>query len=484
MNWFDKVLFNVSPEWALKRERSRVAFNLLRGYEAAQGGRRGGMQGSTSASANAESIYALTSLRNKSRELVRNNPFAQRAIHVIATNTIGQGIRPSHSGASTLASKRLNEQWKGWAETTDCDFNGQVNFYGLQEQVMKAVAQDGECLVIKRRTRDREKVAIKLQVVEADFLDVNLFRDATNDGSFIMQGVEFDKYGKRVAYWLFDRHPGDPLMRSYPQSRRVNAADVCHVYRIDRPGQVRGIPFGVSAFLRVRDLDEYQDAELMRRKIAACFAAFVTDINNTSGAKGSVPDRIEPGSVVTLQPGQQVSMAAPPSTEGYSDYVKSTLQSIAIAYGITYESLTSDLANTSFSSGRMGWLEMHRNVVSWQENIMIAMFCQPIYEWFSDALMLMGYRAADSITWTPPRREMIDPVSETEAMKNIIRAGLDSWQNQVRKLGRDPQDVLRESSTDHKSFISAGVVPESDPSFDPKRITNATSFMNDKNGAA
>lgn len=470
MNLIEKTIFRVSPAWALARERARVAIDLLRGYEAATNGRRGGMQGANGGSANAESIYALTQLRNKSRELVRNNTYAQRAIHVIATNTIGAGIRPSHSGTSNLQNKRINEQWKIWAETTDCDYNGQLNFYGLQEQVMKAVAQDGECLIVRRRTRDRNKISIQLQVLEADYLDVNRFQNTFGDGSFIMQGVEFDKNGKRSAYWLFDRHPGDPLLTSYPPSKRVRAEDVCHVYRVDRPGQVRGIPFGVSAFLRVRDLDEYQDAELMRRKIAACFAAFVTDTNGISNSKGSVPDRIEPGSVTTLSPGQSISFAAPPSTEGYSEYVKTTLQSIAIGYGITYESLTSDLANTSFSSGRMGWLEMHRNVVSWQENIMIAQFCQPVYQWFSDALELMGYRSANAVTWTPPRREMIDPVKETEGMKQLIRSGMDSWQNQVRKLGRDPQDVLNELKADHELFVGAKIVPESDPSFDPNRV--------------
>jgi lambda family phage portal protein len=470
MSLIENVIQTISPVWALNRERAKVAFNMLRGYEAAQNGRRGGMQGSNAGSANAESVYALTQLRNKSRELVRNNTYAQRAVHVIATNTIGPGIRPSHTGTSELQSRRINDQWKTWAESTDCDYNGQLNFYGLQEQIMKAVAQDGECIIIRRRTRDRNKISIKLQVLEADYLDVNRFQDTLADGTMIMQGVEFDKTGKRIAYWIFDRHPGDPLLTLYPQSSRVRAEDVCHVYRVDRPGQVRGIPFGVSAFLRVRDLDEYQDAELMRRKIAACFAAFVTDTNGISNSKGSVPDRIEPGSVTTLNPGQSISFAAPPATQGYAEYVKSTLQSIAIGYGITYESLTSDLANTSFSSGRMGWLEMHRNIVSWQENIMIAQFCQPVYQWFSDAMELIGYRSASVVTWTPPRREMIDPVKETEGMKQLIRSGMDSWQNQVRKLGRDPQDVIRELKTDHELFISANVVPESDPAFDPNRL--------------
>jgi hypothetical protein len=109
---------------------------------------------------------------------------------------------------------------------------------------------------------------------------------------------------------------------------------------------------------------------------------------------------------------------------------------------------------------------------------MIAQFCQPVYEWFSDAMELIGYRSASVVTWTPPRREMIDPVKETEGMKQLIRSGMDSWQNQVRKLGRDPQDVIRELKIDHELFISANIVPESDPAFDPNRLNRTDTQPN------
>ena len=49
-----------------------------------------------------------------------------------------------------------------------------------------------------------------------------------------------------------------------------------HLFDRLRPGQVRGVPWFAPVILKLRDLDEYDDAELVRKKIEACFAAFVT----------------------------------------------------------------------------------------------------------------------------------------------------------------------------------------------------------------
>ncbi len=97
----------------------------------------------------------------------------------------------------------------------------------------------------------------------------------------VRSGIEFDGLGRRVAYHLYRSHPDDG--RLAPMSGqggldtvRVDASEIIHLYRVLRPGQIRGEPWLSRALVKLNELDQYDDAELVRKKTAAMFAGFVT----------------------------------------------------------------------------------------------------------------------------------------------------------------------------------------------------------------
>jgi capsid protein len=53
---------------------------------------------------------------------------------------------------------------------------------------------------------------------------------------------------------------------------RVPAEQVCHVFHPIAEGQLRGVPWVAPAMVRLWLLDQYDDAELDRKKVAAMFA--------------------------------------------------------------------------------------------------------------------------------------------------------------------------------------------------------------------
>lgn len=460
----------VSPKRAFQRQRFQTATQALRKYEAASHTRRTAGWKTTSASATEEAKGALTTLRNRSRDLYRNNPYAKRAIEALADNLVGSGIRPAPVAASKQGDKRIKKLWADWANKTWCDFDGKFNLYGLQWLAAKTLFESGEVLIVKRKSADPKlPVPIQLQVLEADYIDTSKDYRAMRSGEKeIIQGVEYDTNGKRVAYWLYDRHPGDGWAL---ESKRVPVEDVLHVYPVDRPGQVRGVPVGTSSIIRLRDFDEYEDAQLIRQKIAACFAAFVTDdpdADVTGGnANQSAPlEKLEPGIIETLPAGKQITFANPPSTEGYDVYTRTILRAVAVGYGVTYEVMTGDLSNVNFSSGRMGWIEFHRLITRMQELLFIPQFCDPVWDWFLEAgVISMQVRQSQvtSATWTAPRREMIDPEKEVRGMKEQVRTGLIPWQELVRQNGYDPEEVLQMLADDKKAFDAAGLKFEWNP---------------------
>jgi len=119
-------------------------------------------------------------------------------------------------------------------------------------------------------------VPLQLDLLEADHLD-STRTENTADGGRIVQGVEFDPIGRRRAYWLHPTHPGEqlaPLTNTYT-SVRIQADGVAHLYKPLRPGQARGIPWLAPVIVSLRDLDEAQDYELVRMKMASALVAFV-----------------------------------------------------------------------------------------------------------------------------------------------------------------------------------------------------------------
>lgn len=427
-------------------------------------------------SANTEVQIAGQRLRNISRELVRNNPYAQKAVKAIASNTVGSGIRPSVDYTDENVATKIKELWEGWADENICDFDGNHNFYGLQFLVMRSIVESGEVLIRKIK-EPKGDVPIKLQVLESDFLDTGKDGVTLGAGSknYIQMGIEFNEKGKKVAYWLYPQHPGENKVWTSLESVRVPVSELIHIFMVERPGQLRGIPFGQTVYDKMKDFDDYEDAQLIRQKIAACFSVF---IHNQDGAPAGSPnpnggpplERVEPGIIEYLQPGQEVSFANPPATEGYDMYAKKMLQGIAAGYDTTYEQLTNDLSNVNFSSGRMGWIEFGRMVTQWQNQLIIGKFCKGVFDWFIEATSISkGTPKMVKASWTPPRREMLDPVKEMKGYIEAIRGGLRSRSSVIRELGFDPLLVLEELGKDAELMDKLGLMLTSDARYDSNR---------------
>ncbi|OMQ41066.1 phage portal protein [Pseudomonas putida] len=454
----------------LKKLRTEMTMDLIkRRFEGAAGGRRNDRWRATGADANAENAPALAKLRNRARDQRRNNPFAERAITGIADNAVGAGIVPLPLAKRDRDGLRLMDLWKSWAETTSCDADGLEDFYGLQHMVMEAVAESGECLIRRRRrfSSDGLPVPVQLQVLEADFLDEN--KAATIGLNEVIQGVEFDALGRRVAYWLFDRHPGSNAAWGSLQSTRVPAEDVIHVFLRKRPGQARGYTWLAPVIQRMSSFDEMEDAVMEQAKIAACFAAFVTkDPETHTGVKKgpALIDRMEPGIVQELSMGEAVSFGTPPTFNGYTTYSWQALHAIAVGLGVPYELLTGDLKGVNFSSGRMGWLNFARRVDVWQWRMLIPQLCDQVWRWFMEAQVLLPGGVTDDVKayWVPPRRDMVDPKSETENVITRVRNGLTTWPDALRELGiTDPKRHAEQIKKANEMIDEYGLVLDCDP---------------------
>ncbi len=470
MDIYTRALKFISPKAAFNRMKYITAaegLDRVRKYDGAALGRRTAGLPTQDGSANTETASGLALLRSRSRHFARNNSYAKKGFNSITNNTVGKGIqariKPVTAGKKSVADE-VAKEWKRWSGSRACDFDDRMNFAGIQKLVMRTVAEAGECIVMRRRTGN-DKIPFELQLLEPDFLDPSKNNTGmSGNGDYTVQGIQYNADGKRTGYWIFPRNPYEFGAHS---SRLIPAEDILHIYELIRPGQARGVPFLHSAMLRLADFDDYEDAELVRAKIASCFVAFVHDADPAATSGGTseddLLDRMEPGIIETLSPGKSVTFGTPPVTQNYNAYSRSILQGVAAGMGITYEALTGDLSNVNFSSGRMGWLEMHRQITDWQTNMLVPQLCDRVFEWFIQALYLNRSTANDvEVQWTPPRREMIDPVKETEALKAQLRSGLISWPDAILEMGDQPETVIEEIKMAMDLFDKNKIVLDSD----------------------
>lgn len=461
-NILDSVISFFNPAIGLKRAQQRAAMSLLkRGYEGARKDRR--TQGwNVNEYEEATKLSEVRTLKNRSRDLYRNNPYAYRAHNSIANNTVGTGILPA------IKQDRLKKTWKDWAGTTAADFDGNMDFYGIQNLCMRTMSMHGEVFILRIRTKEYTTIPLELKVISSRYLDYTRDIDQTKDGGYIKGGIEFDALGKRKGYWIY---PKDPLVINQ-ESTFWKAIDVIHLFKVEEPEQTHGVPFGSSSMMSLRDFDDYADAQLMRQKIAACFSIFITKTDGDLMGNDEPEERlekVEPGIIEHLDPGKQVTFASPPPAEGYGEYSRNILTGISSGFGMSYESMTGDLSNVNYSSGRMGWLEYQSMIETWQWFIIIPKLCKGVWQWFIEAAIIAGKISKQSpldVEWTAPARKMIDPVKEVNGLLNQVRAGFMSWQEAVRSLGFAPEDVLDELKQSAGIFDKAEIRPKCDPRFD------------------
>jgi lambda family phage portal protein len=469
VTWLDRLLGFLVPQLGLKRLRARVATDLLaRHYESAAQGRRTQGWRTSVGDANAVAGPALSRLRDVARDLVRNNPYAESALTTIGDHVVGWGIvaKPKKKNA------KASDLWEKWAGTTDCDADGRNDFYGLQKLVMRTVVESGEVLV-RRRLRlpaDELPIPMQLQVLDPDYIDTLKTGITLPNQGRIIHGIEFNVLGQRVAYWLFQEHPGsDSRFGNTFNSRRIPAESVLHIYKHSRPGQVRGVSWFAQVLLRFKDFDEFEDATLMKQKIAACLAVITSDVDGTAAPLGVVDetqqpaiDSLEPGGILNIAAGRSVTVVDPPAVREYDAYTKTQLRAIATGLGVTYEDLTGDYAGMPFSAARMSRLRHWARVDDWRWRTLIPQFCDPAWGWAMQAAQIMGLKDAPEADWTPPPAPFIDPAAEGLAITRNIRSGIQTLSDALRERGYDPATVLEEMAADNKLLDKLGIILDSD----------------------
>ena len=440
-----------------------------RAFDAAGGGRR--WEGARTVDGlNTAILAGATTAARRAGWYARNNPWVAAAVDSLVGNVVGAGIKPQSTHPDQAVRERLQMLWLRW--TDHADPGGLADFYGLQAMAVRAMVEGGESFARLRFVPDAPAVPLHIDLLDRDQVPLDLHRDL-GGGARIRAGIEFNTAGQRTAYWVMRDRPGDPLTALRLEPLRLPATDCLHLFKPLAAGQLRGITWLAPVLLRLHELDQFEDAALVKAKVAALFTGFITDPDGTAGGltgtniNGALTVGMEPGSLIPLPPGTDIRFSNPTEHDAYAPFVKNHLRAVAAGMGLPYELVSGDLEGVTYSSIRAGLIEFRRRVEQLQHNVVVHLFCRPVWERFVRLAVLSGdlptrdfdrdptaYLACE---WLPPKFDYVDPKKDVEAEILAINAGLKSRTQAISERGYDAEQVDAEIAADKARSDALGV---------------------------
>jgi lambda family phage portal protein len=421
---------------------------------------------------------AIRTIADRSRDAVRNNAYASRIVDLWVANAVGTGITTtwkvpegSNSGAAPEAAA-----WANWAAGPGCDVEGELDWAGLQALAFRAVVESGESLIWMRSVRPSadNPVGLALQVLEADRLDWHHTGMAPN-GNRIIQGVEVNQRGRKVAFHLREDDDDFPLLRRAHAKRiRVPAEDLIHLYRRRRPGQLRDVSWLAPILWQLRDLSEYESALLKKAFVEACLALVVTgdDEESVSGevlqdAAGNKVEYLEPQQILYRRGGGTIETVNPSGGGDHAGYARRHLEAISVGAGLTYDQVSGDLSQANYSSLRAGKIEFRRLLEQVQYTMLVPMLISRVARRFHAQGALLGLFPSDYLApfHVPPAPEMVDPSKDTAALIAQVRAGFISQDEAVGMFGSNFDEVMAKIAKANKKAKELGVILDTDPRY-------------------
>jgi lambda family phage portal protein len=455
-----------------------------RNYAAAARGRLFADFVGSNRSADSEIRWALDELRNRSRDLERNNEYFRRYLQLLRTNVVGNnGFRLQVKAVNTdgspdiVGSQIIENAWREFARLGGPTVDGKMSLIDLENHVISAMARDGEVFLrIVRNRTFRHNIAV--QIIEPDRVDEEMNERYIN-GNDVRMGVELDEYRRPVAYHILMNHPGDydyTTLAKGTKRVRVPAAEIMHIYRQERAGQTRGVPWSTAAITALKMLHGYREAELVAARTAASKMGFFTSpagddfmadgYEGENGTGAPIYDA-EAGTFHQLPAGVDFVPFDPSHpTSAFADFEKSILRGIAGGLGVSYTSLANDLEGTSYSSIRQGALE-ERDFYRTLHTFMIDHFLDPLYRVWLDTVVdqaltpITGMgkyeKFSANFSFRPRGFQWVDPLKEINAAVVGLNNGILSHSDIAANYGRDADETFAQIQRDKESAAQYGL---------------------------
>lgn len=462
-------------------------------------------------------------LRNKSVELFTKNLYAAGLINRLVTNIINTGLSLEATPVTSLLpidddqandwSENIENLHRIWGNQKDLvDWKRQLTDGEMQAQAKRTAYISGDVLVVIRQSP-----LTGLPITELidgrhvqDPVQGNHKKAAENRGNKITHGVEVDKNGRHVKFYVNTVENGKVISKPIPANGPKSGRKIAWLlYGSKRLlDDVRGLPLLGLVAQSLNEIDKYRDSEQRAALVNSMLAMFVkkdSDKPGTRPLRGGAKrrDTVEvedsdgttrdfqvdkwlPGMAIDeLQVGEEpVSFDTKRPNAGFNMFEDAIISAIAWVNEIPPEVLK--LAFTSnFSSSRQANSEF-KLFLDKERALFSSGYLKPRYENWLVSMVLSGRIKADGLLeawrdqrkfeifgawvdsdWCGAIKPHVDPLKETNAYKIKDEQGYSTKARSTRELtgmkfSRNVKQLFKENealAAAHKPLIEAGLMP-------------------------
>lgn len=373
---------------------------------------------------------------------------------------------------------RLRKRYNRWCRKSDA--TGQLKFRMQQRVARNDLFVSGEFFTKKSYDFSNPNVnPLRLELLERDHLDTQ--KNSTEAGdTVIRRGIEYDRKGKPVAYWLFSHHPSDdPFLSVMQVSQRIPAEWVIHTFVPERISQRSGVPEASCVWETAHNLEAMEEYSLLQAR------ADVMDGGTMEGGEpGDAPYQIGEGmgndpqdsgsNPVSLDKNGELNGEAeveiggllmriipkglkwnPPNPKTpnanlpqFSDH---SARRIATPLGLTYLMSTGDSQKSSFSS-EMAALEHARVDFECDQFEFVESWLDPIMAWWLQAEYffnpatgrddLAGYMDDpdywhEQVGWQYNGEQTLNPYQQAKANREQLDLGMINHHQSAAAIGNN-----------------------------------------------
>ncbi|MGL6121066.1 MAG: phage portal protein [Fusobacteriaceae bacterium] len=419
--------------------------------------------------------YNKETMIARGRNSYMGSMIGSAAVKKIRTNVIGTGLELKSNINNIFLKEsdenikkyetQIEELWRIWAESTECDFKRFSNFAQLQSTAMLSLLIDGDIFALLVYEENKNGL-FELKVNLIDSARVKTPPSQCGNKN-IQNGIKLDNYGRMESIYILKDESSITYDEISVIGEKSGRKNVLILFEKERPDQVRGVPLVMSALEGISQIGKFTEAELMNAAVSALFSVFIetdpklddeTETNPIDNVEveedldGDVNFKLGSGNIMNLPPGKKISFADPQRPNAKFDgFVTAVMKQIGASLEIPFEVLLNAF-NSNYSASRAALMEVWK-MYSMRRKWFVNDFCQPIFEeWLDEAvakkyISLPGYetnilkrKAYQSSKWFGPTQGQLDPSKEVKAAVEKINNNLSTVEQETAVLNGGNSD--------------------------------------------
>lgn len=410
-------------------------------------------------------------LRDRSRDILRNDGLYNAIIESRTDMTIGRGLAAQADSGDDAWNRQAEDLWRTWSKGM-VDVGGKVSFNELQSMALAEVDVAGDLLVVFTNAG--------LQLIESERI-VSPSQGAARTPDLI-DGVTIDPAtGRHVKYHVadWDAQSGSSLK---PTTKEISAAHAHLLTTVKRVSQTRGAPSLASVLNDFDDGHEFRMASLEQARLAA-FLALVGKVADPTATRNNLAtgsryeeseddwgnatgrtvheQEMKSGSFLWIGTNESIEAINTGQQQAQFDPFWRSIVSIACAAaGLPPEVVLKDFTRTNYSSARAALLQA-RTAFQRRREWFIACFLNRVWRWkvagWVNAGLLPLHEGMYRVRWTMPSMGQIDPLKEVEGAREAFANSFTTYSEIAESMGYDGDELMEQVAREKNKMRALGL---------------------------